>query len=411
MTFEKFNFNNILNNNLEQLNYEGPTQIQEKSIDNILEGKDLLGIAATGTGKTAAFTFPILHKMLEKKEEGKVGFPKVLILAPTRELVAQIGETIRKYSKNTNLKTDYVYGGVKPEAQIKALSKRVDILVATPKRLVDLIKEKIISLDELKYLVIDEADNVVQTSAGNDLKFIWQKLPQTRQTLFFSATFDENQEKLANLLLKSPVRIKVEKEQKKQIFEKVLYVKSVQKNNLLLDLLKKKEIRIALIFVETKKLVDDLVRFLTENKIKSEALHSSKSNTHRSKVVSHIKSGATKYLISTDLAARGLDIQGITHVINYEVPSKVDDYIHRIGRCGRAGNQGVALTFCSSQERGFFRKIENNRDIEMMTHAYHSDVARRATGKEAQIKHKKVKHTFKPKKRKKSTYSNRRNKR
>lgn len=214
MTFEKFNFNENLNKILEAVEYIKPTQIQEKAIPNILEGKDLIGIADTGTGKTAAFTLPILEQMLEKKEEGKIGFPKVLILAPTRELVAQIGETIRKYSKYTSFKTDYVYGGVKPEAQIKALSKKIDILVATPKRLTDLIKEKIISLDELKYLVIDEADKVVQSSAGNDLKYIWQKLPILRQTLFFSATFLEEIEKLANKLLRSPVRVKIEEEKK-----------------------------------------------------------------------------------------------------------------------------------------------------------------------------------------------------
>lgn len=414
MTFDKFNFDENLNKALIDINFVEPTQIQAETISKILEGNDLLGIAQTGTGKTAAFSLPILQQIIENEKEVEIGFPRVVILAPTRELVAQIGENIQSYSKYTPFKTEIVYGGVKPEKQIEALKKKIDILVATPKRLADLMKEKIISLKNLDYFVIDEADKVIQTSARVDLHKVMQKLPIKRQSLFFSATFDEDVEKLSNEILKKAIKVKIEGENLKgSISEKVLYVKQEQKNRLLLELLEKKEVRSAIIFTNTKRVADDLVRFLTENDIRSEALHSNKSNTHRTKVVNHIKSREIKFLIATDLASRGLDIDNITHVINYEVPPKVEDYVHRIGRTGRAGLNGIAMTLCNIEQRSYFKKIENNRNIEMMTHPYHSDVARKAKGKEAKPKFKKVKHNYKGKKKKggRSNYSNRRNKR
>ena len=403
MTFDKFNFDEKLQKALADVNYIEPTPIQDQTISKILEGNDLLGIAKTGTGKTAAFCLPILQLMLQNEKEVVAGSPRTIIIAPTRELVAQIGEDMKNYAKYTPFNIEIVFGGVAPGKQIELLSKRVDILVATPTRLVDLIREKVVDLDGLDYFVIDEADKVIQVSSSVDLKFISYKLPSKIQSLFFSATMSEDIEKLANELLKKAIRVRIDGDNDKGvIYEKVLYVKKENKEKLLLDLLKKKEVKSAIIIMNTKLAADNLVRFLTENGIRSEALHSSKSNTHRAKVVNHIKSREIKFLIATDLASRGLDIDNITHVINFDVPPKVTDYVHRIGRTGRADLDGFALTLCGVEERGFFKAIEDNRNIELLTHAYHSDAAKNATAKDINPPSRKAPFKFKPKKKKKS---------
>jgi len=409
MKFDTFNFNENLCKALDDLKYTDLTEVQEKSIPSILEKKDLLGISKTGTGKTAAFSLPILQMMIDKEKELEIGCPRVVILAPTRELVLQISQNIQDYAKYTDFVIEYAYGGLDVEKQLDNLNKKIDILVITPKRLVDLVKENVISLKYLDFYVIDEVDNVVQSSSRVDLQFINKNLPNKKQCLFFSATMSEEIEKLANKLLKSVVRVKVEDKQC-DIYEKVLYVRKEQRDNLLLELLDKKEVKSAIIFANTKRQVDDIVRLLTENKIKSEALHSSKSNTHRTKVVNHIKNRDIKFLIATDLASRGLDIDNITHVINYEVPAKFDDYVHRIGRTGRAGIDGTAFTICTIEDRLNFKVIEQRRKVDMLTHPYHSDVARKATSQKAKPVKKKIKNFSKPKRKKGNGYSNRKGK-
>jgi len=387
MSFQDFKLRNELIKVLEELNYKIPTPIQEDSIPKILEGKDLLGIAQTGTGKTAAFSLPILDSFLNKKIKSKKQHPKALILAPTRELCAQIGENIKAYSKYTKIKTLVTYGGVSSEPQIKALNEIQDILIATPGRLVDLIEQKNVFLDEIEFLVLDEADNLIKMGLRVDLKKILKKLPKNKQNLFFSATMNKEIKSTANELLIDPIKIEIDIEEinLKLIEQNVFYVLKEHKIKTLLEILKKKEVRSALIFTNSKLTSDNIIRSLTKNNIKSEALHSGKSNTHREKVIRHIKTKEIKYLVATDLASRGLDFCDMTHVINFEIPKDFESYTHRIGRIGRAGKKGVAYSLCSLEERNFFKKIEeaNKYPIKVIKHDYHSNLVKSNGGKKS----------------------------
>ncbi len=410
MSFSDFKLRDELMKALEDVKYLAPTPIQEQSIPYIMQKKDLIGIAQTGTGKTAAFSLPILNSFLESKTKTKYGHPRALILAPTRELCAQIGKNIEAYAKYTDFKVLVTYGGVSPEPQIAALKGTVDILVATPGRLIDLVEQKNVSLDDVETLVLDEADKLIQMGLRVDLRKIIRKLPKVRQNLFFSATMNKETKSTASELLIDPVKIEIEIEEisLKLIEQNVLYVLKEHKIKALLELLGKKEVKSAIIFTNSKIHADDIVRSLTKNNIKSVALHSGKSNTHREKVVRWVGLKEIKFLIATDLASRGLDFCDMTHVINFDIPRDFENYLHRVGRIGRAGKKGVSYSLCSLDERNFFKKIEedNKYPIKTTAHEFHSNLVKTNGGNRAN------RVTYRPRQKKTtSTYSNRKSKR
>ena len=398
MTFDKLNLIKPILDALKKSNYIEPTSIQEKAIPEILKQKDLIGIAQTGTGKTAAFTIPILQLMAEN-HKGILG-AKVLILAPTRELVIQIEESIRKYGEFMNFIVVVIFGGVSQVPQVKKLRKKVDIIVATPGRLNDLINQGHLDFSNLKYFVLDEADKMLDMGFIFDMEKIIRKIPTKRQTLFFSATMSKNVIKLTNKYLNNPEIIQVNPEVTtvEKINQKLFYVNSTQKNSLLLNLLREEKVKNAIVFTRTKHKANKIAQFLTENKIKSEAIHGNKSQNARTKTLENFKTGKIKILLATEIVSRGIDINNLTHVINYELPNEPESYVHRIGRTARAGNEGEAYSFCSADERNYVNEIEKliGQKIPVQKHKYHSKEAEEAKGEDA-----------KPKKK---TYSNRNNK-
>lgn len=389
MNFDELKLNVELSKAIKELDYKILTQIQIDSIPHILKGNDLLGIAKTGTGKTACFCLPILNKLLLTPKKVEIGQPRAIILAPTRELCAQIGENLDLYSKYTKIKSIVLYGGVSTEDQIENLKKPYDIIVATPIRLYDLMEENIIKIENTEFFVLDEADKIIELDLRIALKKIIKSLPRKKQSLFFSATMNEKIEELANEILVNPIKIKSEEKINLDLIEQnVMFVKKENKNKLLLELLSKKEAKSAIIFTNSKASADNIVRFLTEYKIRSEALHSGKSNVHREKVVEHLKTRYIKYLVSTDLGSRGLDFENISHVINYEIPTNAEDYIHRIGRTARYQSKGVSLSFCASDEKSALDRIEALTKIKMkvLHNPYHNESAKTAKGSDAKPK-------------------------
>lgn len=386
MNFEELKLKAELNKAISDLDYKILTKIQAESIPYILDGKDLLGIAKTGTGKTAAFSLPILNKILQAPKTIEVGHPRALILAPTRELCAQIGENISNYSKYTSIRNIVLYGGTSTEEQIEQLKKPFDIIVATPIRLFDLMEDNIIKLNSVDFFVLDEADKIIELDSRIALKKILKKMPREKQSLFFSATMNEKIEELSNEILQSPVKIRDDEKVNLHLIEQnVMFLKKENKNKLLLELLSKKEAKSAIIFTNSKLTADNIVRFLTEYKIRSEALHSGKSNVHREKVVDHLKTRYIRYLISTDLGSRGLDFENISHVINYDIPTNAEDYIHRIGRTARYQSKGVSLSFCAKDEKSAFDRIEQLTKIKMkvLPNTYNDESVKTAKGSES----------------------------
>jgi len=407
MNFEDFKLNKKLLEAINELKYIEPTPIQEQSISLIIEENDLIGIAQTGTGKTAAFALPILNKILNNFRSTIEKKPKVLILAPTRELCAQIGNDINSFSKFTNIKTIVTYGGVKPEPQIEALKQKNEILVATPGRLLDLVLQKDVYLDEIEIFVLDEADKLIEMGLRTELRKILRKLPQKRQNLFFSATMNKEIKTTANELLNENakiIEIEVDEVSLKLIDQNVLYVLKEHKIKALVEILKQKQVKHAIIFVNSKIVGDNLLRSLRKNNLKSEVLHSGKSNTHREKVIRHIKTRETKFLIATDLASRGLDFKDMEYVINFEIPLNFENYVHRVGRIGRANKRGISYSLCSLDERKLWKKIEleNKYPIKTYMHELHSNLVKTDGGNRHKSKR------YKPKLRKTSTgYNNR----
>ena len=411
MIFTDFNLRDELIKALDDLKYIVPTPVQEKAMPYIIDEKDLIGIAQTGTGKTAAFSLPILNFLLESKKKTKEMYPRALILAPTRELCAQIGEHIGDFSKYTKIKSLVTYGGVGAQPQIDALKQVQDILIATPGRLVDLVEQKNVFLDDVEVFVLDEADKLINMGLRVDLKKIMKKLPRERQNLFFSATMNKEIKSTANELLHDPVEVAIDVDEisLKLIEQNALYVLKEHKTKALLELVKRKEVRSAIIFTNTKIVADNIVRSLTKNNIKSVALHSGKSNTHREKVIRWVKLKQIKFLIATDLASRGLDFCDMTHVINFEIPRDFESYVHRVGRIGRAGKKGVAFSLCSLNERAFFQKIQdsNKYPITIVMHEFHSNLVKtNGVGKSK----KKYIRPRNSKRRMGTTYSNRKGK-
>jgi ATP-dependent RNA helicase RhlE len=346
---------------LEEKYYTTPTPIQEQSIPLILERNDVLGSAQTGTGKTAAFAVPILqHLYTDRQKNQKRRKIKSLIVTPTRELAIQIGESFTDYGKYTGLKNTVVFGGVNQNPQTNTLRQGVDILVATPGRLLDLMNQGFINLKDIEYFVLDEADRMLDMGFINDIKKIIAKLPSKRQSLFFSATMPENIVALSRKILKNPVKVSVSpvSSTADTIQQYLYYTNRTTKNDLLVHILEKEKIDQVLLFSRTKHGADRIVRNLRKKKIAAEAIHGDKSQNQRQKALKQFKEHKIKVLVATDIAARGIDIDKLRYVINYDIPNIAETYVHRIGRSGRAGEEGVAISICEPEENAYLKDIE-----------------------------------------------------
>lgn len=361
MNFEKLN---VITPILKALNTEGyttPTPIQEKAIPIILDGKDLLGCAQTGTGKTAAFAIPLLQILYNEKinEKGPRKI-KALILTPTRELAIQIGESFAACGRHTGIKHTVIFGGISQVTQINALKSGVDILVATPGRLLDLMNQKYISLEHIKLFVLDEADRMLDMGFSHDMKKIIAQLPVSRQTLLFSATMQHEVTKMVDKILSNPVKIEVTPVSSiaETIEQTVYFVDRKDKKSLLIQLLKNKSIDSALVFTRTKHGADRVARDLAKVRITAQAIHGDKSQSSRQMALNNFKLKRTRVLVATDIAARGIDVQELSHVINFDLPNVPETYVHRIGRTGRAGMKGTALSFCDTEGKEYLSDIQ-----------------------------------------------------
>jgi ATP-dependent RNA helicase RhlE len=379
---------NLIEPILLALNKEGyttPTPIQAQSIPVVLEKKDLLGCAQTGTGKTAAFAIPIIQLLNEDKSVAHGPRPiRALILTPTRELAIQIDESFAAYGKYVGLRHLVVFGGVSQVPQVNALRGGVDILIATPGRLLDLIDQRHISLQQLKMFVLDEADRMLDMGFIHDVKKVITKLPAKRQTLFFSATMPNEIASLANTILNNPVRVEVTpvSSTAEKIQQAVYFVDKADKRALLLHILKDDSIKSALVFTRTKHGADKVVKDLNRANIEAEAIHGNKSQTARQRALNGFKSGDLRVLVATDIAARGIDVDDLGFVINYELPNVPETYVHRIGRTGRAGASGIAVSFCEHEEVPYLKDINKliSKSIPVhMDHPYHNDRISSAT--------------------------------
>ena len=361
MTFKDLNITEPILKAIEEKGYANPTPIQVKAIPAALTGKDILGCAQTGTGKTAAFAIPIIqHLQVVSKESVKRQGIKALILTPTRELALQISECIDDYAKYTQVRHGVIFGGVNQRAQVNMLHKGVDILVATPGRLLDLMNQGYIHLDNVRHFVLDEADRMLDMGFIHDIKRLLPKLPKEKQTLFFSATMPDTIIALTNSLLKQPVKITITpKSSTVDTIEQTIYfVEKKEKSKLLISILHKTEGQSVLVFSRTKHNADRIVRVLSKAGIGSQAIHGNKSQNARQSALENFKTGKIRVMIATDIAARGIDINELPLVINYDLPDVPETYVHRIGRTGRAGNLGTALTFCSQEERKLVNDIQ-----------------------------------------------------
>ncbi len=338
--------------------YTTPTPIQQQAIPFILQGKDLLGCAQTGTGKTAAFAIPILELMQAQKPLGP-GI-KVLVLTPTRELAIQIDESFAAYGRYAGIRHTVIFGGVSQHSQVNELRRGVDILVATPGRLLDLMQQGFIHLDKLQIFVLDEADRMLDMGFIHDVKKVIAKLPPKRQTLFFSATMPPEIQKLADVLLKHPAKVEVTPPSSTvdKIAQQLYFVAKKEKPELLIHLLSDPEIKTTLVFTRTKHGADKVVKILQKFQIRAAAIHGNKSQNARQNALADFKNGTIRVLVATDIAARGIDIDELSHVINFDLPDVPETYVHRIGRTGRAGNEGIAISFCSADEKEELRDIQ-----------------------------------------------------
>lgn len=360
--------------------YVRPTPIQEQCIRPLLKGRDMLGAAQTGTGKTAAFTLPMLHLMTKDSRRPHRGSPRALILAPTRELAAQIGESIETYGKFLRLSHTVVFGGVGQGRQVKALNRGVDILVATPGRLLDLMQQGFIKLNDVEFFVLDEVDRMLDMGFIPDVKRVLAKLPKERQTLFFSATMPPKMVELAMTMVRNPARVTIapDKPAVERIEQRVMFVGKRHKDQLLVNVLDDPSINKVIVFTQMKHVANKVVRKLEVMGITGTAIHGNKSQGARTRALDGFKNGDYRVLVATDVAARGLDVDDVTHVINYDLPNEAETYVHRIGRTARAGARGDAISFCSSEERGHLRDIERllGRPVpEDLEHDFHCEEA------------------------------------
>jgi ATP-dependent RNA helicase RhlE len=359
----QFNSLNIIDPILKAIEEEGyitPTPIQAQAIPIVLKGIDLLGCAQTGTGKTAAFAIPILQLLSTNKTNDKKRKIRSLIVTPTRELAIQIAESFTNYGRHTGLKNTVVFGGVGQQAQTDALNRGVDILIATPGRLLDLMNQGYISLKDIEIFVLDEADRMLDMGFIHDVKKLIAVLPKKRQSLFFSATMPAEIVKLANTILFSPQKVEVTpvSSTADTINQFIYFVDKGNKNFLLLDLLKDPKIKTVLVFTRTKHGADKVVKVLQKHDIKAEAIHGNKAQNARQRALNNFKDQTTRVLVATDIAARGIDVDNLQYVINFEIPNIPETYVHRIGRTGRAGANGTAFSFCDAEEKEYLKDIE-----------------------------------------------------
>ena len=394
MTFENLQIIKPILDAIKQENYVTPTPIQEKTIPAILEGRDIIGCAQTGTGKTAAFAIPMLQNLVREQQsrhpqqnqhpQGRRSHgPRpisALILSPTRELAIQIDEKFAAYGRFTGLKHTVIFGGVKQHRQVQSLKGGVDILVATPGRLMDLMNQRIVSLDKLKILTLDEADRMLDMGFIHDVRKIIAKIPVNRQTLFFSATMPKAIVELSSSILNNPVSVSVSpvNMSAETVEQELYYVEKSNKKSLLLHVLEKKDITSALVFTRTKHGADKVVKQIKMAGIAAEAIHGNKSQNYRQRALANFKARKTTVLVATDIASRGIDIDELSHVINYEIPNEPETYVHRIGRTGRAGSSGIALSFCDAEECAYIQDIHKliKKEIPLIEdHPYHKEHA------------------------------------
>ncbi|HYG37258.1 MAG TPA: DEAD/DEAH box helicase [Cytophagales bacterium] len=376
MLFKNLNIIEPILRALKDAGYTTPTPIQAQAIPHVLEGKDLLACAQTGTGKTAAFAIPVLQLLQNKTTTTGI---KALILTPTRELAVQVGESLGTYGKHLRLKHTVIFGGVSQHTQTTALRRGVDIVVATPGRLLDLINQGFVNLNKVENLVLDEADRMLDMGFINDIRKIITKLPSTRQTIFFSATMPAEIKTLVASILKDPVKVEVTPESSaaETINQMVYFVEKGDKKALLQHIINKEEIQNVLVFTKTKHGADKVVQDLNRSGINAEAIHGNKSQVARQRALNNFKRKTTRVLVATDIAARGIDVNDLSFVINYELPNTPETYIHRIGRTGRAGTKGTALSFCDAEERSSLKDINKLANINISIvkeHPYESNV-------------------------------------
>lgn len=361
MTFKELEVIEPILKALQEKGYTHPTPIQEQAIPILLKGKDLLGCAQTGTGKTAAFAIPILQQLyLDKTRNRNQRQVKALIVTPTRELAIQIADNFTEYGEHTDIRNTVIFGGIKQGSQTNALRRGVDVLVATPGRLLDLMNQGFISLKNVEYFVLDEADQMLDMGFVHDIKKLITKLPVKRQSLFFSATMPKTIVELSSKILGNyeTVTVKPEQATAERVGQAVYFVSKADKTKLLVHVLKEENAVSTLVFARTKHGADKVVKVLSKSNITAEAIHGNKSQNARQRALSNFKEGKTKVLIATDIAARGIDISELALVINYDLPNVPETYVHRIGRTGRASASGISISFCDIEERPYLKDIE-----------------------------------------------------
>lgn len=372
MTFDRLNLTLPILQALNSKGYNNPTPIQEMAIPLILEGKDIFGSARTGTGKTAAFALPVLQMLNQKNNHSRK--PRALVLAPTRELAQQISDSFRNYGAKLNLRQTVIYGGVSQRPQVDSLRRGSDLIIATPGRLLDLMQQGHIRLNEVEFLILDEADRMLDMGFIHDIRKICAQVPSRRQTLFFSATMSREIKTLAGNLLKNPVSVDIKPDVSLDTVtrEQVYFIDRESKTELLRHLVDDESIDRSLVFTRTKRGADKLVKALAKNGILAQAIHGNKSQAQRTKALDQFKSRKVHMLVATDVAARGIDVRDLSHVINFDIPEQSETYTHRIGRTGRAGQDGIAYSFCSPEERSYLRDIQKftGKSIPVTQHPY-----------------------------------------
>ncbi len=372
-TFSALGLAARLQRTLSHAGYETPTPIQAKAIPLVLDGHDILGIAQTGTGKTAAFTLPIVQKLNQENKSAASRQARALILAPTRELVVQICDSIKVYCHGTRLQQTSIMGGVRPRGQVNAMRRGIDFLVATPGRLLDLIKQGDVDLSATDYLVLDEADRMLDMGFIKDVRKIVATLPAERQTLLFSATMPAAIQSFANEILNAPQRVEIESKSiaVERIFQTVQHVPANQKRTVLNGLLSDEALERVIVFTRTKYGAEKVAKVLNREGLDADALHGNKTQGARQRTLENFRKGKTRVLVATDIASRGIDVDDVTHVINYELPNEPESYVHRIGRTARAGSGGAAISLCSPDERNYLKSIEKliKRQLEVVGEA------------------------------------------
>ena len=378
MKFNELNLLEPILNALTKQGYTEPTPIQQQAIPYVLEGRDVMGCAQTGTGKTAAFAIPIIQRIHASKQTDNSNKIRALIVTPTRELAIQIEESFKNYGSELKLRYTVIFGGVNQSQQVNRLKNGVDVLIATPGRLLDLQQQGFIKLGNLEIFVLDEADRMLDMGFIHDVKKIIKMIPAKRQTLFFSATMPKEITSLANSILTDPVKVEVNpvSSTAEMIDQALYYVDTPAKKDLLVHVLKETTAPSVLVFSRTKHGADKIVKLLLKNKVSAEAIHGNKSQNARQRALSNFKDKTSRVLVATDIAARGIDIDELSFVINYDIPNIPETYVHRIGRTGRAGASGIAVSFCDREERKYIRDIQKLISLEIPVVSNHPFASR-----------------------------------